>query len=423
METESASTLYPKENIEFVMKYSEQHDDSNNDSQNNIDVLQMENSDVEQEQFTDSEIISEPFNPQSINITPRQITIYSLCQRLTHKEINLFTDFQRKGDLWKKQAQSRLIESILIRFPLPTFYFDGSDDGHWLVVDGLQRLSTLKNFILEKTLRLTGLEYLVQFEGYSYDELPRELQRRIYETDVLAYIINPGTPPEVKFNLFKRINTTALLLTSQEIRNALNQGTAADFVAHLAASPEFQRATAKSVKPDRMEDRDLVMRFLAFQMQDYSTYQPSLDSFLSRAMAHLAIISAAERDELAQHFYRAMNAAFEIFGENAFRKINSENPAKRNPINKALFEALSVALAAESDANIAYFVENRMLVRKFYEDIFSTNLQFHQSITRSTGDKRWVEVRHTIIRHTFAYIIQHPEMTVSDYYDYISTPQ
>jgi hypothetical protein len=118
-----------------------------------------------------------------------------------------------------------------------------------------------------------------------------------------------------------------------------------------------------------------------------------------------------------------MNAAFEIFGENAFRKINSENPAKRNPINKALFEALSVALAAESDANIAYFVENRMLVRKFYEDIFSTNLQFHQSITRSTGDKRWVEVRHTIIRHTFAYIIQHPEMTVSDYYDYISTPQ
>jgi hypothetical protein len=83
--------------------------------------------------------------------------------------------FQRKDDLWDIVKQSRLIESILIRFPLPAFFFDASDDNCWLVVDGLQRLSSIRKFCVEKDqkkrLRLTNLEFLTHLNGSTWDDL------------------------------------------------------------------------------------------------------------------------------------------------------------------------------------------------------------------------------------------------------------
>ena len=98
-------------------------------------------------------VMQDPFNPAEIKIISKPDSLRNLIERLRHDEIDMNTDFQRHAELWNNQKMSRLIESILIRFPLPAFYFDGSDDERWLIVDGLQRLSSIKKFVVDNKLK------------------------------------------------------------------------------------------------------------------------------------------------------------------------------------------------------------------------------------------------------------------------------
>ena len=126
-------------------------------------------------------------------------------ERVRRGGIDLAPDIRASGDIWHVGTQSRLIESILLRIPLPVFYMASDPDDNWRVVVGLRRLGALRSFIVEKRLRLRGLEYFSQFEGHDYDQLPRPMQRRITETQLSCHVIETGTPPEVMFNLLERI--------------------------------------------------------------------------------------------------------------------------------------------------------------------------------------------------------------------------
>ena len=227
--------------------------------------------------------IEKPYNSNDVDIALRQMTLQLFVDKIKENEINLDTVVQMQARLWDDVKQSRLIESLLIRLPLPAFYFDGSNDSNWLVIDGHQRLSTFKRFVIDHQLQLAGLEYFSQYNGFYYKNLPRYLQRRMLESEFPTYVIRPGTPEEVKYNIFKRINTGGGVLNPAEMRHTLHQSGAAQFVEKLAKLEIFKQATG-NINPKRMEDCDFVTRFLAFYLTESSRYSPELDTFLNNLM-------------------------------------------------------------------------------------------------------------------------------------------
>lgn len=199
-----------------------------------------------------------PFDPSKIDIDMKTMELSSIIKRLEYEEINMNTDFQRKSGLWTAVQKSQLIESLLLRIPIPAFYFDGGVKDNWLIIDGLQRITALKEFVVDGTLKLSGLEFFSDLNGLKFAELPRAFVRRIEETNIIAYIVKGGTPANVKYNIFKRINTGGLELTPQEIRHALYQGTATRLCKKLAKLPEFQMATTYSIRDDRIDRKSVV---------------------------------------------------------------------------------------------------------------------------------------------------------------------
>lgn len=382
-----------------------------------------EEADLEQESTEDGGgDIAEPFDPTKIRIDTKPMTVDLLVKRMESDEIDLQPAFQRAAGLWTDSAKSRLIESLLIRIPIPAFYMDATNEDRWLVVDGLQRLTALKRFIVDKdthknpdgsvvkALRLQSLEYLKIYEGKQFGELPRPMQRRISEAEVVVYLIRPGTPELVKFNVFKRINTGGLPLSPQEIRHALNQqGDAPLLLQRLSECIEFKRATAGRFNDGRMTDRECVLRFISFirtppeQLREDRTYR-DLDTFLHKQMAALNE-ELRIKPEMAlnyeKRFIRAVQASHQLLGRYSFRKIRSMEKPRRGPVNKALFEAWTVNLDRLTDAEIDALREHKTELLEGFVALMNQR-EFELAVTQATGDRRRIERRFAGIRELLA---------------------
>lgn len=314
----------------------------------------------------------QPFDPEKISIDTKPITMDTCLRRLEQGSIILNPDFQR-NEVWTPEKKCRLIESLMLKIPLPMFYVSADEKGNFYVVDGLQRLSTIRSFVLgdeylrTKRVALKGEGFILEnleFWGKQYNDsnfngLPTNIQNRILETGFTFTIINPGTPEEVKRNIFKRINTGGEPLTPQEIRHALYIGESTKLLLRLSQTKEFLEATDYSVKSNRMMDREIILRCLAFIVRSYLNYSKTndMDTFLSDTMRMINIMPTLngkegakifkdgisrehvlvnQINELENIFTRAMVRGKIIFGEHAFRK--SYPGKRRTPINKALFE-------------------------------------------------------------------------------------
>jgi hypothetical protein len=348
-------------------------------------------------------LIYDPFDPAKIDVITRTMTVDLLLARIRRGVLDLAPDFQRFAGIWSNVAQSKLIESLLLRIPLPTLYAAESGEESWVVVDGIQRLNTIARFVDPSIvgaapLRLQGMEYLRAYEGYTYRQLPGALQTRIDETELIIHLIRAGTPEPVKFNIFARLNTGGTPLTLQELRHALIPGRARILLKELADGEPFRDATQRSVKPQRMADREMVLRFLAFRLTEPSDYpRGDLDDFLRRAMKQLNDVPEQQIERLSSDFTRAMYNAASIFGQHSFRKIFAGQYG-RLPVNKALFEAESVGLSKLSEHELATLRERQEEVLSELAELME-DARFLQAISVATGDAEKVRLRFSAIEN------------------------
>ena len=380
---------------------------------NDEKLLEIETQEDEESPVGLDQIVS-PFNPKDIKIIVEPKTIDHLVSRIRHDEIDMNTEFQRKGNLWSFDKQSRLIESLLLRLPLPAFYFDASDDNKWLVVDGLQRLWSLKNFVAnvelknsgkpeDQPIQLTGLEILVDLnnKGITYDKLNRTMQRRILETPITTYLIQPDTPKNVKYNVFKRINSGGLGLNSMEIRNALNQEkpsndkkSPAVFLKELSENSKLK--SILRLQDKRMEDRELLLRAYSFIVKDFSEYENPLSGFLDKTIETLLGKSNLELDELSSGIIDAIYFQKKLFGKHIFSRSIAEG--KRIQLNSALFEVWVSETYKLTRFQKDKLLENTIELTEEYKTLFKDEV-FFGAVVSSTSGKGAVATRFSKIQN------------------------
>ena len=342
------------------------------------------------------------FSTKDIKITNAPITLFSLIDKLKFDEIDLNPDFQRNADLWDNARMSRLIESILLKLPLPVFYFDVKDDNKWIVVDGLQRLSTLKKFIIGddkgKKLKLKNLEFLKHLDGKLYDDLDRPLQRIIDATQVITYQIEAQTPKEVRYSIFNRINTGGLSLNAQEIRQALNQkNNGVTFLKELTEIEIFKNVVKQN--PKRMRDREVVLIFLLFKLGLFESEEHSkIQKYLDKAMEKLdSIVDDNKFLELKNSLIDSLIFIIKVFGNDFTFSLSIADKNLSKTFNQSLFDVITVTFSEIEDKE-KFLDKKDIFLKKFKDKISNEEDEFRIAITKGTSDRNTILTRFRIMR-------------------------
>ncbi len=308
-----------------------------------------------------------PFNPEQIKVNAKQFSIKLITDMIEAKDIDISPDFQRHF-VWNSSQKSRLIESLLLRIPLPNFYFAEDEEGRLTVVDGLQRLTTIRDFVNNK-FPLRDLEYLnegVKGRYYQDDGKKKGVDKKYFRwfnmTQLSVNVIDPSSPSNVKYDIFKRINTGGRILNNQEIRNCLSSQKVRTLLTNMVSLAEFKSATGGSLKPTRMADQEMALRFIMFYdayKKDntlYSSYDGYMESSLDTTIESYKNVTEEESEKIISRFSCAMKNTEWLFGSKyAFRKVKTadlKEDASRQLLNKALFEVWSVLLADMSPDDV-----------------------------------------------------------------------
>jgi uncharacterized protein with ParB-like and HNH nuclease domain len=329
-----------------------------------LEVIEAEQSGTEN---TESTIVEEasPYDPDKIKVHSKQFNVKLIAEMIDNGDIDFTPDFQRNF-VWDSHQKSSLIESILLRIPLPMFYLAEDEEGRITVVDGLQRLTTIKDF-MDNKFPLKGLQYLDDtcngryYSDKNKDGTPNgkngidaKYFRWFNMTQFSVNVIDPTSPAKVKYDIFRRINTGGKPLNNQEIRNCLASKSLRETLHRMVNLPEFKSATDGSIKSTRMDDQEIALRFILFSKLYYednllNNYNGYMDSSLDDITEKLNKISVSESDILVHTFSNAMRNAEYLFGrKHAFRKIGIKDiqpQSYKQLLNKALFVCCSVLLS------------------------------------------------------------------------------
>jgi hypothetical protein len=220
------------------------------------------------------------------------------------------------------------------------------------------------------------------------------LKRRIHNAQITVHVIDPTTPPGIMYDIFKRINTGGTPLNAQEIRHCMSKPRSREILKRMTALPEFNQATNGLGGHIRMNDREMALRFAAFDLLGVSGYakDPSMDAFLQRA--NLLLDDPKQVDEqrvesLLERFRTGMSNAYLVFGSHAFRKWPREDE-RRNPVNRALLETWGVTLSGFEAGDLQSRKDEIIMAAR---DLMTSDVEYLESITSSTSGLRRVRYR------------------------------
>lgn len=323
-------------------------------------------------------------------------TVSEVVKRIDGGRYILDPDFQRDF-IWDADKQSKLIESCVMRIPLPVFYVAAMPDGRVAVVDGLQRLSTFARFLHDE-LKLVGLGKDHPINEKTFSQLPINLQERIEDTQITLYILDKDAPDRARLDIFERVNS-GVPLSRQQMRNAIYNGPATRWLSRMADEPAFLAATGGSLNRKTMRNREAINRFASFKLMGWAAYtNGDMDEFLAEGLRRMNRMSEDELATLAEQFIRSMQMSSKLFGRHSFRKSLKErnDHAWRSVLNISMFDALSVSFAQgsfeESDyGQIADRVANLI-----------SDYDFEDAITRSTNSTGPVRMRFRLAERCLA---------------------
>lgn len=340
----------------------------------------------------------------------------TLFKRIDKKSIKLDPDYQRRHR-WPVEVSSRLIESLILNIPIPVIFISQDVDvdsevegdvSRFTVIDGQQRLTAIYEF-LKNDFSLEGLDTLSELNGSYYKQLPPFLVRRLEERTIRCMRVDSTLDPQVKFDIFERLNTGSVTLEPQELRNATARGPFNTLIKKLARYPAFRSMiqvpvddedAALNTKVKKMEDVELVLRFFALKDGNYIELKKGFKDFLTKSQERFNKLSSEELLESEQFFYKYMDFLYEFSGPIPFSKWKFENDEfkKVSNFNAAVFDAISIGILeflkpdgiGRENEDVIRFLKNRRVVFK--------NKNFFSSVSGSVNDSSKVKFRIEYVR-------------------------
>lgn len=322
-------------------------------------------------------------------------TVFDVVRRIKQGSFVMDPDFQR-AFIWDDTKQSKLIESVLMRIPLPVFYLAEDEQGRMIVVDGLQRLSTFARYMDNRLeLKLPEQEEL---NGKSFEELSPKLKNRIEDCNLVLYIVDAKVPERARLDIFDRVNS-GVPLTRQQMRNSLYMGPATIFLRDEASTEIFKQATGGSLRSSTMRDREFVNRFCAFRLLPIESYnnKDEMDGFLARALKKMNQLPNTELTALSAEFRRSLRNNLLVFGDHSFRK-HQPGRERRGVVNASLWDVMSTGLARFPEETVQ--VRKEKLLESFYT--LMDDEQFIRSITYGPNTAKEVRHRFDVMERTLA---------------------
>ena len=319
-------------------------------------------------------------------------TVHDVLRRIEKGSFVMDPDFQRDF-IWQEDKQSKLIESVLMRIPLPVFYLAENSKGQMVVVDGLQRLSTFQRFV-KNEFRLK-LPDQPELNKKNFQDLSPKLQNRVEDCNLILYVIDAKVPAQALLDIFERVNS-GLPLTRQQMRNCLYMGQATRFLKAEAISSLFVQATGRSLDPATMRDRELINRFCAFRLLGLDDYRGDMDAFLARTLEFMNALEAPKLEKLSSEFRTSLKNNATVFGKHAFRK-HAPGQDSRNVFNASLWDVMATGLSRYPE----HLVEARAEQLRAELHLLLEDHHFVESITLGTNQVNRVKYRFASTKSMF----------------------